>query len=126
MELVDNVLKRVTDEDIIDGTFIIPDGITKLEQKAFKDCESLVNIIIPSSIKNVGQLAFFGCKSLVSITIPDGIDRIEQGVFRNCQSLTSIYLPETITEIEEEAFNVWNFPSLFILQNIICPLKFVS
>lgn len=105
MELVDNVLKKVTDEDIIDGTFIIPDGITIIEQKAFKDCESLVSIIIPASIKSIGQSAFWGCKSLLNITIPDGVEKIEKDTFRNCESLINVYLPETVTEIGIEAFS---------------------
>lgn len=31
MEIVDGILKKVNEEDIIDNTLIIPEGVTKIE-----------------------------------------------------------------------------------------------
>lgn len=59
----------------------IPDSVTSIENGAFEECRSLVNIELPSSLTSIGSYAFRYCSSLVSIDIPFGVTTIEGNDF---------------------------------------------
>ncbi len=48
----------------------IPEGITSIEDEAFRLCTSLTSITIPSSVTSIGELAFVGCENLATVNIP--------------------------------------------------------
>ena len=50
MIIKNNKLWGVRKEEIKDGTFAFPDGITKIGGYAFDGCTSLTNIAIPNSV----------------------------------------------------------------------------
>ena len=39
----------------------IPDGVTHIGDKAFKDCTNLSRIVIPDSVTSIGKNAFYNC-----------------------------------------------------------------
>ena len=48
----------------------IGEGVTKIGESAFKDCESLLSVVIPEGVTKIGRYAFggfWGCKSLSSV-----------------------------------------------------------
>ncbi|WP_371923202.1 leucine-rich repeat protein [Legionella sp. 27cVA30] len=121
------VLIKVLDADIENGTFAIPnsvtrigngaffgcrslsaihlpEGITQIGGGAFSVCRSLKEIHLPEGITQIGGEAFYGCSSLKEIHLPEGITQIGYCAFRGCSSLRRIYLPEGITQIGGEAF----------------------
>lgn len=51
---------------------VIPDGVTKIKPKAFRNKKSLTSVVIPASVTMIAASAFEGCESLVSITVDDG------------------------------------------------------
>lgn len=63
MEIRKNVLVEVTDEDIIDGKFAMPAGITNIYMRAFRDRKTLKSVDL-SNITYIGAWAFDGCTSL--------------------------------------------------------------
>ncbi len=105
MQVMNGVLTDVKDKDIMNGTFVFPEGVTSIGACAFYDCISLTSIIIPESITSIGEFAFTDCSSLTSVTIPESITNIGKSVFSHCSSLTSITIPESITSIGEATFN---------------------
>ena len=105
MVIEDGVLKKVHEEDIIDGKVIIPEGVTEIGESAFEWCESLTEIKIPEGVTEIGKSAFAWCKSLTEIKIPEGVTSIGEEAFRGCRSLTEIKIPEGVTEIGEYAFS---------------------
>ncbi len=128
MEIVNNVLVKVNDEDIKDGTFIIPDRVTSIGEYAFSGCTSLVTITIPESVTSIGRGAFYFCSSLETIVIsgsvtsigkcafrdcwllkiiniPEGVTSIGRGAFYNCSSLETIVIPKGVTSIGDSAFS---------------------
>lgn len=61
-----NVLEKCNSND---EEIIIPDGITKISDYAFKGCHNLISITLPKSIKNIGHDAFDGCNKLKNIYV---------------------------------------------------------
>lgn len=87
MKIRENVLIKATDEDIKDGTLIIPDNVTTISYKAFYGCTNLIRIIIPSSVTTIVTWAFEDCASLKNIVIPESIISIGAYAFDGCKNL---------------------------------------
>ena len=99
-----NVLEKVYNSDIIDGTVEIPEGVTEIDNWAFAECKSLTSIEIPENVTKIGDYAFNSCESLTSIEIPEGVTKIGEFAFCDCISLKSITIPSSVTEIGDGAF----------------------
>jgi hypothetical protein len=50
------------------GTFIIPNGVTSIEEYAFSECRNLAAVTIPASVTSIKARAFSYCTSLASVT----------------------------------------------------------
>jgi hypothetical protein len=81
------------------GKVIIPDGVVRIENEAFKNCKYLEKIEIPSTLEYIGNDAFSGCTSLTDIVIPEGVTHIYEGAFQSCISLKEIIIPSTVQHI---------------------------
>ena len=81
---------------------IIPDNVTSISDRAFKNCNSLTSITIPNSVTNIGAEAFCFCNSLTSITIPDSVTYIGKGAFFACKSLKEVVFErKTLDEVKQ-------------------------
>ncbi|STX27908.1 bacterial surface protein 26-residue repeat [Legionella beliardensis] len=98
-------LLNVDENDIIDGSYQIPAGITTIGAGAFSHCSSLQTITIPVGVTTIGAGAFSHCSSLQAITIPAGVTTIDNGTFAKCSSLQTIVFPAGITAIGARAFS---------------------
>ena len=83
---------------------VIPDGITKIADKAFSLCKKLKTVTIPNGVTSVGYMSFWDCEHLTNITIPNSVTSIGNSAFQYCNSLTSITIPNSVTSIKREAF----------------------
>ena len=99
------VLINCTDEE---ESVIVPDGVTQIKARAFKDCINLKKITLPESLKNIGVSAFEKCTSLKKIILPSGITKICSKTFLNCKALEEIILPENLYKIGDMAFTACN------------------
>lgn len=58
-------------EGMLAGTaitsIILPEGITRIEDSAFEDCNLLRSVFLPSTLLEVGDYAFDGCHSLFEV-----------------------------------------------------------
>jgi hypothetical protein len=81
---------------------VIPDGVTEIGYKAFRDCKSLSSVVIPESVKLIDAFAFRGCESLASIKIGAGVRKICCSAFSGCKALASVVIPASVTEIDGE------------------------
>ncbi len=81
-----------------DTAFVIPDGVTSIENDAFWNCNSLTSIIIPDSVTDIGMRSFSYCSSLESVTIGSGVTSIDKSAFFLCSDLTSLTFNGTVAE----------------------------
>ena len=86
------------------GSIIIPESVTSIGKKAFRNCSSLTNVTVPNSITRIGRSAFSNCSNLTSAIIQNGVEVIDMGAFSNCSSLSSLILPYSVTSIGSNAF----------------------
>jgi len=87
-----------------EGEYIIPDSVTEIADRAFRQCDSLTLITIPQSVIKIGIEAFSGCTSLASLTIPESVTEIGDKAFRDCDGLTSVVVPESIVTFFHDIF----------------------
>lgn len=83
---------------------IIPDSITSIANAAFADCANLKVVIIPDSVTYIGDSAFQGCESLEYVVIGNGVKSIGDLAFKNCSSLKSVDLGTSVETIGNGAF----------------------
>lgn len=93
-----------------DTTIEIPrlmDGlrVVSISDNAFKNCESITNVILPNTIESIGTSAFSGCSSLKEINIPDSVTEIGEKAFYNCSALEIINEIERVETVGAEAFS---------------------
>ena len=86
------------------SSVIIGNGVTKIGNNAFEDCDNLTSIVIPDSVTSIGSHAFEDCDNLTSVTIGDSVTSIGDNAFYRCYDLTSIVIPDSVTSIGDSAF----------------------
>ena len=68
--------------------YIVPDGVTRIEECAF-NCSKLVSIDLPDSLKVISGNAFGECTRLTSIEIPNSVATMLSYAFSGCDKATS-------------------------------------
>ena len=86
------------------GDVVIPKGVTRIGNDAFRNCEKLKSISIPESVTYIGQAAFLGCSKLKNVKIPSRVNYIKDLTFARCSELESVELPEGVKAIGESVF----------------------
>ncbi len=103
-ELVKSIIERTVTE------LTIPSYITKIGERAFSECENLINITIPSTIDVIEDYAFSGCANLTSVTIPPNVTTIVGASFSHCGKLTRLIISNGVKSIDGYTF--WDCLSL--------------
>ena len=70
----------------------IPSGVTRINDYAFCDCDSLSSVTLNNGLNSLGWGCFSWCSGLQHINIPSSVEIIEDGVFAN-SGLVDIELP---------------------------------
>ena len=78
----------------------IPEGVTRIYEKAFERCVGLKSVTIPSSVTDIGRLAFSCCIGLTSLDIPEGVTNIVGQAFFCCDNLREVSIPRSLTKID--------------------------
>lgn len=100
-----NILLKIEEGDITDGTCIIPNGITRIHDAAFRDCLELKRLIVPKGVTHIGSLTFWNCRNLKAIRFPDGLSSIGNAAFRGCETLEELIFPKGMKNIGKVAFS---------------------
>ena len=83
---------------------ILPDGLTRIGNRAFYKCTALISVSIPGSVQEIGDAAFCKSSSMTMLTLNSGLKAIGRSAFESCTSLQEVRLPSTVTEIGNHAF----------------------
>jgi hypothetical protein len=97
--IVDGVLTQYNGKDT---NITIPNGVTKIGDKAFYRSKSTTKVILPSGVTEIGKSAFEN-SSLTEIILPDGLKTIGESAFQYT-NLTDIIIPDSVTTIGNYAF----------------------
>ena len=65
----------------------IPNGVTKIGNRAFQSCTNLVSVVIPGTVKTIGTYSFAYCSKLSGITIPKSVESLPSSAFTGCEAL---------------------------------------
>jgi hypothetical protein len=71
-------------------SMIIPNSVTSIGNRTFRNCTSLTSVTIGESVTSIGSSAFYNCSSLTSITIPNSVTSIGDAAFSSCNNITSV------------------------------------
>lgn len=106
--------------------FIIPDGVIRIGEDAFYNCNT-ISITIPESVIYIGNNAFCGCSgelivncnipdassssdgafygsNFTKVTINEGVSIIGRYAFYRCNNMASVTIPASVTAIRDYAF----------------------
>jgi len=96
----------LTSFQLSSGVFI-SDTITKVDDRAFKDCNKLAgSLIFGLSITTIGISAFENCSKLTGVLIiPSTVTSIGSRAFAGCTGFSKIILPGGNTVVAADAFD---------------------
>ncbi len=98
---------------------VIPEGVTRIPDRAFACFNGLTSVTIPASIKSIGKDAFVSCNSLTGVYITDigawceiafegnytcNPISITKKLYLNNQPITDLVIPDSVTKVEHIAF----------------------
>ena len=86
-------------------SFIVPDGVIRIENSAFDSCSNLESVTLRNGVTSIGEDAFNYCKALTSIKLPESLETIEESAFYDCEALESVKIPDSVESIGERAFS---------------------
>lgn len=91
--------------EVTDDTEIsIPEGISRIETYAFRDCKRIKKVVLPEGITSVGDFSFADCKSLEEVVLPEGLKEIGNAAFGDCNNLKIINIPDTVEKLGPQVF----------------------
>ena len=65
----------------------IPNGVTKIGNRAFQYCTNLVSVVIPETVKTIGTFSFAYCSKLNGVTITKSVESLPSSAFTSCEAL---------------------------------------
>lgn len=87
-----------------DKEYIVPDGVSIMEDKAFAYCKYLTAVTVSADVGCVSHYAFLSCEALKSVTLSEGVTGIGDYSFKSCKALEYISIPESVKYIRETSF----------------------
>lgn len=99
----------------LDGTVILPEGITEIAPATFGIGKKIKNIIIQEGVTSIGQEAFFECAELENIVFPETLLNISTYSFMYCGKLKKLVLPSKLKTIGGYAFSATNIKEKLVI-----------
>lgn len=88
------------------GDIVIPDGVTAIDNDAFRENTAITSVVIPDSVTTLeGSHAFYRCTNLRRVQFENGVTEIPEYTFHECPSLTEVVIPDSVIKIGVNAFS---------------------
>ena len=101
-----------------DHNIEIPEGVTRIGDRAFYHIYTLESIKLPLSLEYIGDDAFCMCK-MERVIIPANVRYIGKRAFRLCKNLSDVTLPNSLQIIGDFAFYGCPIHSLEIPPSVV-------
>ena len=89
--------------DAFDGAGLervtIEEGITTLQEYAFRSNTKLVELNLPRTLKTIGDAAFIDCSKIEQIIIPRSVTKVGLGLVQRCTALKELVIFKETTSI---------------------------
>lgn len=92
--------RSIGDFEILGGTLTkytgsgrhvsIPEGVERLKNSVFWNCNNLEKVTIPDTVSNLGGDTFYNCENLTELIIPESVTIMGDNPFANCPKLNLI------------------------------------
>lgn len=86
----------------------IPDGIRRIENNAFSNCTSILEVHLNDSLEEIGENSFQRCRDLEYIVFPESVRTIQTRAFYRCHKIKTIQLPRSLRSVGAQAFAFCN------------------
>lgn len=70
---------------------ICPDGITRIDASAFRNCTALTAFSGGEELTRIGLNAFRGCSALTTLVLPGTLKTVQSYAFYGCSALTTLH-----------------------------------
>ena len=101
-----NIHEHLFEFDVGLLRIVIPEGVEKVKETAFRECRNLDFVIMPDSVASLESGAFYECIKLKTIIIPDNIKYMGLGVFTNCYELEAVIYKGNVYTSKSKFMNV--------------------
>ncbi len=100
-----NAIIKIDGNVLLFGTknTVIPTYVTEIAEDAFNGI-GISSIVVPESVTTIGERAFKNATELVSITLPSTLTEITAESFMGASKLSSIVIPARVRAISSTAF----------------------
>ena len=97
----------------------IVDGLTHIDNNAFKNCTSLESIKLPSTLKTIGDDAFSNVTSMQEVVLPEGLKTIGNNNFTGMYDFFSADMPYSLKSIGDNCFKGITGSSLSVYKDSV-------
>ena len=84
---------------------MIPNTVTNIGARAFRNCTSLTAFVLPDSVIEIGESVFRGCTALWNVTLSRSLTAIPDYAFYGCSMLETMIVPESVTYLGNRFFS---------------------
>ena len=95
-----------------DRKVVVPEGVKRIG-RVFAGNTSITSIVLPEGLEKIDNKAFDGCLVLEEIVVPDSVTTISEGAFAGANNLEKLTVPfigesrNVKTDTEEALFGYW-------------------
>ena len=104
-------------------TLTIPEGVTRIDSRAFYGNSVIREVIMPEGLKTIGRRTFYFCQKLRKTVMPDGLENIGDEAFGNCKALEKAAVPDSVKKMGYGAFlncsHLADTEGFMIIQNVL-------
>ncbi|MCR4738825.1 MAG: leucine-rich repeat protein [Lachnospiraceae bacterium] len=105
-------------------TITIPDTVLSIGDSAFRDSNYLQTVVFGENLTKMENRAFSGCTGLQTVNLPDSVTEIGTYCFEGCTNLSEVTLSKNLQKLEYAAFKGTAISSIWIPASLVTTSSF--